>query len=717
MRTDRASYTASAVLGNAERRVSGSDCADPHIFGSAHPPRLHAGAARAAADSPAPAQAEPAQRGKAINMLHVDGLVKTYDGERLVLDNVSFSLNRGQKVALVGINGSGKSTLFRAISGREKLDSGRITWRSNTSVGIMAQEDEMEASLSVFKTLFEAPSEAVRAVKELLELLERQEAGEGVAAERLSGAAERVTQLGAWDLEGRVKAVLHALGFDAARLDDPVSSLSGGLRRRLALARVLVQEPEVMLLDEPTNHLDADMCAWLERYLLGKPSLTVLLVTHDRLFLERITSEILELDRGQLHQYRGNYAYFLERKAEREAAEAREGRLLQARIRKELEWVRRQPKARSTKSKSRLDAFYALTERAAKEAPKAKFELAVEAGRLGGKVLELRSVSKSVAGRCLLDGFSYEFRAGERVGIVGKNGAGKSTFLNLLAGALAPDAGEVEAGARTRVGYFRQEGLELPPALRDKRLIEVVKDFGERITLPGNREVTASQLLEMFQFSAAQQYSAVSRLSGGERKRLFLLTILISNPNFLIFDEPTNDLDLVTLGVLESFLLDFPGCIVIVSHDRFFMDRLVDHLFVFEGDGTVLDFNGKYRDYLDWRDARAAHARAAAAPPPWRGGRGGRAGGAGGAGRGAGREKKKLSYNEQREYESLEGRIAALEAEREETAARLAKTAPSAWDEVAELSARLDALAAEIDAKSERWLELAELAERLAAPT
>jgi ATP-binding cassette subfamily F protein uup len=529
-----------------------------------------------------------------MNLLSIENLSKSY-GEKQLFKDLTFGISQGEKVALVARNGTGKSTLLRILCNKDNADSGRVVFRKDLRISFLDQNPEFNEELSIIDAVLLSENEITIAIKRYEKLIEEQTDEISAAQSKdLEEAIAMMDKTNAWAYEVRVKQVLDKLGL--VKLSQQLKTLSGGQKKRVALAKVLIEEPDLLIMDEPTNHLDVDMIEWLEEYLENK-DLSLFLVTHDRYFLDNVCNKIIELDQQKLYTYQGNYSYFLEKKAEREFNSAREVDKAQNLMRKELEWIRRMPKARGTKSKSRVDAFYDLKEKATDKRQIAEMELNVKMSRIGGKVIEMKKVYKSYDDFNILKGFDYTFKTGERIGIVGKNGIGKTTFLNLITGKELPDSGKINVGETIVFGYYSQAGLTLK---EDKRVIEVVKDnIAEVISLGDGSKVSASQFLTLFQFPPEMQYTYVSKLSGGEKRRLFLLTVLVKNPNFLILDEPTNDLDLLTLQTLEEFLLHFKGCLVVVSHDRYFMDKLVDHLFVFEGDGIVKDFTGNYRE---WRD-------------------------------------------------------------------------------------------------------------------
>lgn len=630
-------------------------------------------------------------------IIRAEGISRTY-GERVLFKGLDFTLAEGQKLALVAKNGTGKSNLLRILAGKDEPDAGKVVLNSNYRIAFLDQEPELDEQLTVWETLFQSQNELLACIRTYEEVLQKQEYDHSEQQMmQLQLAMEEMDRLQAWDYEARIKQILYKLNIkDTAK---QVAHLSGGQRKRVALARVLIQQPDCLLMDEPTNHLDVEMIEWLEGYLASQ-SMSLLMVTHDRYFLDRVCNEIVELDEGLLYTYKGNYAYFIEKKSEREFKSAREVEKARNLYRKELEWMRRQPKARGTKSKSRIDAFYDIKEKASKKTDNEQVELRMNMKRLGGKILEFHHVHKAFGEHKMLEPFTYTFKPGERVGIVGKNGVGKSTFLNLIMGLLEPDGGRIVHGDTVRFGYYSQQGLQLK---EDKRVIEVVKDIAEYIEYGKGEKLTATQVLRLFLFDDKQQYTYVSQLSGGEKRRLFLLTILMSNPNFLILDEPTNDLDIATLNVLEDFLESYKGCLLIVTHDRYFMDKLADHLFLFEGEGKVTDFNGNYQDYLDElaeqkeaakHEQQPATIKVIEQPPvdvavP------------------AGR--KKLSYKELREYEMLGKELEQLEHEKRMLNEQL-NSGSTSHEELTKWASRLETVNGLLDEKTLRWLELDESA-------
>jgi len=632
-----------------------------------------------------------------MNLLSAENLAKSF-GDRWLFKNFNVGLSQGEKVALVGQNGSGKTTLLDVLAGLQPPDEGSVALRREVRLGYLNQNPVFDETLSVMDTLFALDTPVVRAVKAYeAALAHHQEAA-------LNLALEGMETHQAWDYEAQVKQVLGKLGIAETDFDRPVGMLSGGQRQRVALARVLLSEPDLLILDEPTNHLDLDTIEWLENYLASS-SLTLLLVTHDRYFLDRVCTEILELTDGRLYRHKGSYAMFLENKAEREAVEAAGVDKARNLFRRELDWMRRQPKARGTKAQYRIDAFHEVKEKASQKRSDASLELNVKMARQGSKILEIDHLSKSFGEKRAVANFSYTFRKKDRLGIVGPNGVGKTTFLNLLTGQLSPDAGTITPGETTKFGYYRQEDL---PFSEEQRVIDVVKEVAEVITLGTGETISASQFLQKFGFDPKNQYDGVGKLSGGERRRLQLMRVLLQSPNFLILDEPTNDLDISTLNVLEEFLEGFGGCLLLVSHDRYFMDRLVEHLFVFEGEGRIRDFPGNYTDY---REA---------------GGQGRSDGSAGGGEQGTNTRgalplppapsplpsvpgKRRLSFKEQREYESLEKEIADLEQQRTELTEQLNAGAGD-YQRISLWAKEIEEINHLLEEKELRWLELSEYA-------
>ena len=616
-----------------------------------------------------------------MNLLSVENISKAF-GERIILENISFGINKDQKIAFIAKNGTGKTTLLNIIAGKDQPDSGQVVFRKDIHIGFLSQNPSFNEELTVEETIFATDNPILRLIQEYEHALQHPE--NEMAYQK---AFEQMERHNAWDFETQYKQILFRLKLDNLQLK--VKNLSGGQKKRLALANVLISKPDLLILDEPTNHLDLEMIEWLEQYF-AKENLTLFIVTHDRYFLERVCNEILELDNGELFSYKGNYSYFLEKKEQRLAQEQASVEKAKNLYVKELDWMRRQPKARTTKSKSRIDDFYKIKEAAHKRRKEHSVQLEINMERLGSKTVEFHNVSKSFGDLRVLNKFNYNFLRGERVGIIGKNGTGKSTFLNLLTSSIAPDSGKIVVGDTIKFGYYTQDGIEVQ---QGQKVIEVIQKYGDYIPLLKGRTLSAGQLLERFLFDRKKQYDYVEKLSGGELKRLYLCTLLIQNPNFLILDEPTNDLDIVALNVLEDFLLDYPGCLVVVSHDRYFMDKIVDHLFVFKGNGEVEDFPGNYTDYRVYEESVPPTddtPKKEASKNTWR-----KDG------------TKGLSFNEQKEYNRLEKEIAQLEEKKAAIEATFAEGSLSS-NEIQEQSVALQETLIAIEEKTERWFELTE---------
>ena len=616
-----------------------------------------------------------------VNYLSVENIAKSF-GELQLFSNISFGINEGQKVGFVAKNGTGKTTLLHILAGTEAPDDGRVVYRKDITSAFLAQEPDLDPKLTVEETIFAADNETLKVIGRYEKALENPD-----DAEAYQRAFEEMDMLQAWDFETQYKQILFKLKLE--ELDKLVGELSGGQKKRLALANMLLHKPDFIIMDEPTNHLDLDMIEWLEEYF-RKENFTIFMVTHDRYFLERVCNEIVELEDGQLYTYKGNYSYYLDKKDARIEQDQTNTDKAKQLFKKELDWMRRQPKARTTKSKSRIDDFHEIKDRASKRRNDHQVQLEINMERLGSKIVELHKVSKSYEDKKLLDGFEYNFQKGERIGIIGKNGTGKSTFLNILTGKIKPDSGKVIIGDTIKFGYYTQGGIEAKPG---QKVIDVIKEFGEYIPLSKGRQISAGQLLERFLFDRKKQYDFVEKLSGGERKRLYLCTVLIQNPNFLILDEPTNDLDIVTLNVLENFLLDFPGCLVVVTHDRYFMDKIVDHLFVFKGNAEVQDFPGNYSDFRDYEALQTAENNAAPKAEV------------------ANEKAKKstdsssgLTYNEQKEFGKLEKEILNLEKRKEKLQQKFLENLSG--KQIDEASLELQKVIDEIETKTERWFEL-----------
>jgi len=639
-----------------------------------------------------------------MNYLSAENLTKAY-GDRTLFRNINFGINRGDKVAIVGANGSGKTSLLSILAGAVPPDSGLVSVRKDISIGYLDQQPDLNEALTVMEEVLSGESaqlEAVRAYEKAL-------ISEDHAA--LEHAMSQMEKLEAWDYESQLRQMLGELGIH--NVEQSVSTLSGGQRKRVALARVLIQNPDLIILDEPTNHLDLEAIEYLESYL-NTSNGTLLMVSHDRYFLDAVCNQIVEMEGGQLYGYKGNYAYFLEKKAERlemQASELEKDRNL---FRRELDWMRKQPKARGTKAKYREDAFGELQEKVSGKGKGDGLELNLRTARLGSKILEVENLSKRYDDKVLLDHFTYTFKRFDRVGLIGKNGMGKTTLLEMITGLTRPDSGKISTGGTVRFGYYTQSELNLP---ENQRVIDVVQEVAEVMKLASGETVTASQLLQHFLFDRQKQYDFVHKLSGGEKRRLQLLLVLVTNPNFLILDEPTNDLDITTLNVLEDFLLSFPGCVLIVTHDRYFMDRLVDHVFVLEGEGKVRDYPGNYTDYREWRNKQPGRDRSkkqSAASTPEKAkqlaantlGVTNQNGASGVTQTKAVETKKKLSFKEQREYETLESEIAALEQRKADLTELM--TAGGHHEELTRWAREIGEIDAQISTKSDRWLELAE---------
>ncbi len=627
------------------------------------------------------------------NVLSVEGLTKRF-GERLIFEDLHFGLDRGQKAALVARNGTGKSTLMKVLLDIEGPDSGTVTFAGNVRIAHLSQDHGLDLDRTILANLFQADNDAMRAIRQY------EEATQGEDADALQSAYDAMDRADAWSYEAQAKEILGKLGLHDT--DRFVDRLSGGEKRRVALAKCLIEQPDLLLLDEPTNHLDLGMIEWLEDFL-ARAKTTLLMVTHDRFFLEVVCDTILELDNFTLHKYPGNWSYFLEKKTERSSNEHAQRDRARSIMRRELEWVRATPQARTGKSKSRLDAFKGLKSRASVRLEEDEVNLELDPARMGGKILEMHRVKRAYGEKVILEGWTYHFKPGERVGLVGDNGAGKSTLIRLMTGEDKPDGGKVVIGDTIVFGHFSQE----PPIFDEgMKVIEALYEIAEYMPLKKGQKLSAAQLLERFLFPRHRHHDFIHKLSGGERKRLHLLRVIMGNPNFLVFDEPTNDLDVFTLGILEEFLLDFPGCLLLVSHDRYFMDKLVDHVFVLDGKGGVRDFPGNYTQYRIKADAeekvagieQATAAKAAAKQA---------AESASDAPKGD--YSKRLSYNEQREYDGLEDVIAGLETEKSELENAMAAASLN-HEELSRLSTRLGEVTTEIEAKTERWIELDERA-------
>jgi ATP-binding cassette subfamily F protein uup len=615
--------------------------------------------------------------------LQVDGLTKSF-GDLVLFHQISFGIAEGQRIGLIAKNGSGKTTLLNILSGREGYDEGSIVFRRDLRVGYLEQDPRYPEDLTVIQACFHHGNDTVRLIRDYEQCIET----EGHPG--LEDLLVRMDHAKAWDYERRAKQILSQLKIrDFAQ---PIRQLSGGQLKRVALANVLITEPDLLILDEPTNHLDLDMTEWLEGYL-ARTNVALLMVTHDRYFLDRVCSEILEIDNRQVYNYKGNYSYYLEKRQERIDASNAEVARANNLYRTELEWMRRMPQARGHKARYREEAFYELEKVAKRTTYDTQVKLDVKASYIGSKIFEAEHLCKRFGDLTILDDFNYVFSRYEKMGIVGNNGTGKSTFIKILMGQQQPDSGRLDIGETVRFGYYSQEGLAFNEQMK---VIDVVQDIAEVIELGNGKRLTASQFLQHFLFTPETQHSYVYKLSGGERRRLYLCTVLMRNPNFLVLDEPTNDLDIVTLQVLEEYLRQFKGCVIVVSHDRYFMDKVVDHLLVFNGQGDIRDFPGNYTDYRDWREERDRHNREQEKAKEEK------------TSRVRLNDKRKLSFKERKEMEQLEKDIAALEEEKAQIEAALCSGALSV-EELTEKSKRLPMLGEELDEKSMRWLELSEI--------
>lgn len=611
--------------------------------------------------------------------ISVQNVAKRY-GEKLLFEDISFIINEGEKVALIAANGTGKSSLIRALTGIEPADSGTVHFAKDIKVEFLMQEPDINPNITIIENVLFADNPATKAIlayeNALLNPNDEKALNKAIAAMDASQA---------WDYETRVKQTLFKLNI--TDLNRSAEHLSGGEKKRVALAKVLVNDPDFLILDEPTNHLDLDMIEWLEEFLI-QSKITILLITHDRYFLERVCNKIIELEGGILYNYSGNYTDYLEKKEAREENEAATIAKAKNLMRTEIEWMRRMPKARGTKSKARIESFYELKKQANKNIDKKEVELQINPERLGSKILELHNISKSYGDKVLFKNVDYKFKRFDKVGIIGPNGSGKSTFLKTIIGKIEPDKGKVVIGETIKFGIYSQEGMKLKPEMK---VIDVVREYGEYIPLKGGSKITASQLLERFLFPSYMHYVFVNKLSGGERRRLYLLTVLIQNPNFLILDEPTNDLDLMTLNVLEEFLLDFPGCLLVVSHDRYFMDKLVDHVFVFGNDGEIADFPGSYSHYREREDAKASEVKKVKDLSE----------------KDLAKEERKLSYEERKQFNRLEKEIEKLETKKKELHLKMAEFVND-FEKLNDLNKELKEIESLIDEKSMEWLELSE---------
>lgn len=626
-----------------------------------------------------------------VSYLQIENLTKSF-GDRILFENISLGIGEGDRVGLIAKNGAGKTTLLNILADKEDYDSGRITYRNGLRVGYLEQSPSYPPELSVIEACFQSDNDTVRLIAEYEQALRAND------PDRLQDLLDRMEHAKAWDYEQRAKQILSQLKIN--NFDQPVKELSGGQLKRLALANVLITEPDLLILDEPTNHLDIDMTEWLEEFL-RRSNITLLMVTHDRYFLDRVCNQIVEIDDRTLYSYKGNYSYYLEKREER--IEIHNAEIDRARnlMRSELEWIRRQPQARGTKAKYRIDAFAELQEKARREKATGQVRLEVKSSYIGSKIFEAKGITKSFGDLKIIENFDYTFTRYEKMGIVGNNGTGKSTFIKMLIGEVKPDRGHFDIGETVKFGYYSQEGMQFNDQMK---VIDAVRDIAEEISLGDGRKLSASQFLQHFLFTPETQHNYIYKLSGGERRRLYLCTVLISNPNFLVLDEPTNDLDIVTLNVLEDYLRNFKGCVIVISHDRYFMDKVVDHLLVFRGNGVIKDFPGNYTDYREWREAQEQKERNEQAEKsrqeikksstekrnPAENG------------------KRRLSFKERKEMEQLETEIAALEEEKK-TIETLLCSGSLDVAELTEKSKRLPEVNDLLDEKTLRWLELSEI--------
>jgi len=612
-----------------------------------------------------------------VSILSTEQVSHSYNDKWLFTD-LHFALQKGDRVALVGINGTGKSTLLKILAEIVIPNKGKVVKEKGLRVGYLPQDPDFSDLKTINDFIFSADNEQQQLIKEYEELIEN----EDVTSKKFLEITEKLTALNAWEYENNIKTILSR--FQITNFDQRIDSLSGGQKKRLALAKLLIDEPDIYILDEPTNHLDIETIEWLEK-LLTTGNKTVLLVSHDRYFLDNICTEIRELDKGQVFLYKGNYAYFLEKKAEREANEILAADKARNLWRKELDWMRRQPQARGTKAKARIESFYDLEEKSKGPRKKDQVELSMQVSRQGNKILEINEASFAVPNKNILSPFTYTFKKSDRIGLAGKNGSGKTTFLNLITGNIQPTSGSVSIGETTKYGYYRQEGLSFKS---DERVLDIVKNVADYIEMKNGEVITASQLLTKFLFPPEKQFGFVSKLSGGEKKRLQLMRVLMANPNFLILDEPSNDLDIDTLNVLEEFLENFPGVLVLVSHDRYLIDKLTEQLFIFPGDGNIVIYNGNYADYKLEQEAlvKKPEKKIEKAKSP--------------------EKKQKLNFKEQKEFEGLENEIAELEEKVNSLTEELSKTADHV--ELQKIAEEIEKTKTTLDEKTERWMELAE---------
>ena len=615
------------------------------------------------------------------SFLQIEGLTKSF-GDRVLLDNITFGLYEGDKVGLIAKNGTGKTTLLRIIAGLESYDEGKVVFRNDLRVAYLPQLPELDPSLSVIEACLSLSDESTSAIRSYEKAIESGD------AEEISSAIHKMDAVGAWDYEERIKQILSQLKI--TQLNQPVNELSGGQIKRVALAKVIINEPELLILDEPTNHLDVEMIEWLEDYL-KRSRISLLMVTHDRYFLDKVCTKIVEIDMRQIYTYEGNYDYYLSKREERISAQDAELAKVKNLLRTELDWMRRQPQARGSKAKYRIDAFYELDKKSKFRRDDSTVELNVKSSYIGSKIFEANDVCKKFDDLVILKDFNYIFARYEKLGIVGNNGVGKSTFIKLLLGLEKPDSGYFDIGETVKFGYYSQDGIQFN---EEEKVIDAVKKIAEVIVFDEKTKYTASQFLQLFLFTPETQQKYIYKLSGGEKRRLYLATVLMKKPNFLILDEPTNDLDIVTLGILEDYLQKFKGCVIVVSHDRFFMDRTVDHLFVFEGNGVIKDFPGNYSDYREWKNLQKEEKAVKKEERPKE------------------RENKrdysaKMSFKERKEFEALTVDIEKLEEEKRSIEEALS-AGTLGVEELTQKSQRISEIIAELEDKEMRWLELSE---------
>lgn len=615
------------------------------------------------------------------SFLQIEGLTKSF-GDRVLLDNITFGLYEGDKVGLIAKNGTGKTTLLRIIAGLESYDEGKVVFRNDLRVAYLPQLPELDPSLSVIEACLSLSDESTSAIRSYEKAIESGD------AEEISSAIHKMDAVGAWDYEERIKQILSQLKI--TQLNQPVKELSGGQIKRVALAKVIINEPELLILDEPTNHLDVEMIEWLEDYL-KRSRISLLMVTHDRYFLDKVCTKIVEIDMRQIYTYEGNYDYYLSKREERISAQDAELAKVKNLLRTELDWMRRQPQARGSKAKYRIDAFYELDKKSKFRRDDSTVELNVKSSYIGSKIFEANDVCKKFDDLVILKDFNYIFARYEKLGIVGNNGVGKSTFIKLLLGLEKPDSGYFDIGETVKFGYYSQDGIQFN---EEEKVIDAVKKIAEVIVFDEKTKYTASQFLQLFLFTPETQQKYIYKLSGGEKRRLYLATVLMKKPNFLILDEPTNDLDIVTLGILEDYLQKFKGCVIVVSHDRFFMDRTVDHLFVFEGNGVIKDFPGNYSDYREWKNLQKEEKAVKKEERPKE------------------RENKrdysaKMSFKEKKEFEALTVDIEKLEEEKRSIEEALS-AGTLGVEELTQKSQRISEIIAELEEKEMRWLELSE---------